>query len=299
MPGFPYPSPLRAGAHRCTGVLVPALLALLVACGGSQAQAKPSDPAQLLQVLNDARRLSCGTQASAATLLRENARLAAAAALIADGSHLDTALRAADYRSARAAGITVRGYTGPATLAREARKLCRTVNDSGLTEAGFFQRGSELQIVLAAPFTPPAATQADDVQERVLDLVNEARAHARNCGDQFFSAAPPLGLNATLNQAAAAHAIDMARYNYFSHTDREGHSVAERAGRVSYRWRAIGENIAAGQMQADSAVQGWIKSPGHCANLMSKDYTEMGLAFSVNTKSRYGVYWVQVLGTAR
>ena len=274
-------------------------LALLAACAAPLAQAKPSDAAPLLQVLNDARRQGCDGQAASLPLLRENARLSAAAALIADGSQLDTALRAADYRSVRAAGITVRGYKGLGALARETRKLCKTLNDSGLTEAGFFQRGAELQIVLAVPFTPPAAAQVDDVQERVLDLVNEARAHARKCGDQFFETAPPLELNATLNQAAAAHAADMARYNYFSHTDREGHSVAERATRVNYRWRAIGENIAAGQMQADSAVQGWIKSPGHCANLMSRDYTEMGLAFTVNTKSRYGIYWVQVLGTAR
>lgn len=91
----------------------------------------------------------------------------------------------------------------------------------------------------------------------------------------------------------------MARHNYFSHSGRDGSHVAERASRTGYPWRAIGENIAAGQMQADAAVQGWLNSPGHCANLMSPTYTEMGAAFAVNSRSSAGIYWVQVFGAAR
>ena len=52
-------------------------------------------------------------------------------------------------------------------------------------------------------------------------------------------------------------------------------------------------------MTADVAVQGWLKSPGHCANIMSPDFSEMGAAFAVNPKSSAGIYWVQVLGAAR
>lgn len=91
----------------------------------------------------------------------------------------------------------------------------------------------------------------------------------------------------------------MARHSYFSHTGRDGSHVDARASSAGYRWRAIGENIAAGQMQADAAVQGWINSPGHCANLMAPVYTDMGAAFAVNNSSSAGIYWVQVFGTAR
>jgi uncharacterized protein YkwD len=52
-------------------------------------------------------------------------------------------------------------------------------------------------------------------------------------------------------------------------------------------------------MTADAAVQGWIKSPGHCANIMSPAYTEMGAAFVVNAQSSMGIYWAQVFGAAR
>jgi uncharacterized protein YkwD len=90
----------------------------------------------------------------------------------------------------------------------------------------------------------------------------------------------------------------MARYDYFSHTGRDGSTVDSRATRAGYRWRAIGENIAAGQMDADAAVRGWINSPGHCANIMSPAFREMGAAFVVNTQSSQGIYWTQVFGAA-
>ena len=168
-----------------------------------------------------------------------------------------------------------------------------------LTEAGFYQRGTQTWLVLAAPFTPPQAAQAGDVQARVLALVNEARARPRRCGAASFAAARPVRWSATLQEAAAGHAADMARHSYFSHTGRDGSNVDDRASRAGYAWLAIGENIAAGQMQADAAVQGWLNSPGHCANLMAPVYTDMGAAFAVNNASSAGIYWVQVFGTAR
>ena len=92
----------------------------------------------------------------------------------------------------------------------------------------------------------------------------------------------------------------MARNNYFSHSGRDGSSPAQRVERAGYRYRATGENIAAGaQMTAENAVAGWIKSPPHCVNLMSPAYTEMGVAFAVDPRSDMGVYWTQAFGTPR
>ncbi len=92
----------------------------------------------------------------------------------------------------------------------------------------------------------------------------------------------------------------MARNNYFSHSDRDGSNPAQRVERAGYRHRATGENIAAGgQMKAEDAVAGWIKSPGHCANLMNPAYSEMGVAFAVNPRSEMGVYWTQAFGAPR
>ncbi len=285
-------------AKRLTGGLL--AFGLLALCLSAHAQAPAPGHPPLLGALNALRNQGCVKGARAVAPLRENPALSRAAALIAGGRKLEDALKAAGYRAVRAAQITVRGAAGTAALTRAALgKSCSTAVHSGMTEAGFHQRGKQTWVVLAAPFSPPAAAQAGEVQARVLALVNQARAQPRRCGNESFAAAAPVQLNATLQTIAAAHAVDMARYSYFSHTGRDGAGVDDRASRAGYPWRAIGENIAAGQMQADAAVQGWIKSPGHCANLMAPAYTEMGAAFAVNVGSSAGIYWVQVFGSTR
>lgn len=286
------------GAWRSTaGYLA---LAMLAVTGQAHAQATTPEHQPLLRALNTARQQGCEGRPGPATPLRENSHLSGAAALIAGGSQLEGALQEASYRAVRAAQITLQGYSGPTALAQGAvGSSCSTVTQRELAEAGFHQRGTQTWIVLAAPFSPPAAAQAGSVQARVLALVNEARVKPRRCGNDSFAAARPLRLNATLHGVADAHAADMARHSYFSHSGRDGSGVAERASRTGYPWRAIGENIAAGQMQADAAVQGWLGSPGHCANIMSPAFTEMGTAFAVNNQSSAGIYWVQVFGAAR
>jgi len=91
----------------------------------------------------------------------------------------------------------------------------------------------------------------------------------------------------------------MARHNYFSHSGRDGSNPWDRIERAGYKWRSSGENIAAGQRNAEEAVAGWIKSPGHCANLMDPGFTEMGAAVAVNSRSEMGRYWAQEFGTPR
>ena len=289
---------LRNASGACRRAVGCLALAMLTATGPANAQTPEHQP--LLRALNAARQQGCEGHPGPATPLRANTSLSRAAARIAGGSKLDDALQAADYRAVRAAQITLQGYSGPAALAQGARNSsCAAFTQVDLTEAGFHQRGNQTWIVLAAPFSPPGAAQAGAVQARVLALVNQARAGPRRCGNDSFAAARPLRLNASLDGVAIAHAEDMARYSYFSHTGRDGSSVSQRASRAGYRWRVIGENIAAGQMQAEAVVQGWLNSPGHCANIMSPAYTEMGAAFAVNNKSSAGIYWVQMFGAAR
>lgn len=143
---------------------------------------------------------------------------------------------------------------------------------------------------------PAAASAADRL---MLALVNEARATSRKCGSKTYPAQPPLTWNARLDAAAQGHATDMASANYFSHTGRDGSSVADRVTRRGYAWRAVGENIAAGQRTAEEAMAGWIKSEGHCRNIMSGSYTELGSGTATNSASDYGIYWVQNFGAPR
>lgn len=274
-----------------------ALAVLLAAAGTAQAQPAAEGHPPLLRALNTLRQQGCDKGAGPAAALREHTALSRAAALVAGGSKLDDALKSAGYRATRAAQISVRGAAGPAALTQKALgRTCATATQRELLDVGFYQRGTQTWVVLAAPFTPPAEAQAADVQARVLALVNETRAKPQRCGGQAFAAVPPLRLNPRLYGLASGHAADMARYDYFSHTGRDGSTVDGRATRAGYPWRAVGENIAAGQMTADTVVRGWINSPGHCANIMSPAFTEMGTAFAVNNQSSQGIYWAQVFG---
>src|SRR5919109_1185606 len=60
-------------------------------------------------------------------------------------------------------------------------------------------------------------------------------------------------------------------------------------------WSAIGENIAAGYPTPEAVVAGWMSSPGHRANILSPNFTEIGIGLAQGGK--YGSYWTQDFGT--
>ncbi|MFG6666876.1 CAP domain-containing protein [Halomonas sp. HNIBRBA4712] len=136
-------------------------------------------------------------------------------------------------------------------------------------------------------------------QQEMLRLVNEARSQARQCGTEYFPPAQSLSWNCQLEVAAEGHAKDMAEYEYFSHTGLDGSKIQNRAEATGYAWRALGENIAAGQRTSSSVVLAWLESPSHCRNIMLDAFTEMGMAKADNSESRYNTYWAQAFGRAR
>ena len=141
---------------------------------------------------------------------------------------------------------------------------------------------------------PPAAEPA--TAQQMADLINQARALGRTCGKTYYPAAPPLKWNPLLEKAAAAHAQDMADKNYFRHENSDGRDMAGRVEQAGYRYRAVGENILAGEPTARAAIATWLAAPGHCKNIMDTVYTEVGMAYAANQHSQYGVYWVQNFG---
>lgn len=135
---------------------------------------------------------------------------------------------------------------------------------------------------------------ATTVQNRVVELVNRARAMGRQCGREHFSPAAPLGISRALHDAASSHARDMARHNYFDHRAPDGSQPRDRVRRTGYRWTLIGENIAFGPDSAEEAVAGWLASPGHCANIMDPRFRDTGVALASRKPGH--VYWVQEFG---
>ncbi|HZT40604.1 MAG TPA: CAP domain-containing protein [Chthonomonadaceae bacterium] len=109
---------------------------------------------------------------------------------------------------------------------------------------------------------------------------------------------PPLKLQENLSAAAAWMAQDMASRSYFAHTDHEGRSIDPRLPAFGYGgYSYIGENIAAGQESPMAAVSDWMQSPHHRENLLSPDYSEIGVGYADRPDSLYHSYWVQDFGS--
>jgi uncharacterized protein YkwD len=128
--------------------------------------------------------------------------------------------------------------------------------------------------------------------QRVVELTNFQRSQA---------GLAPLKLNEKLSKAAYAHSRDMALNDYFSHTGSDGSDVSDRVRSTGYRYLNAGENIAAGYTTPEDAVQGWMNSPGHRANILFPDVKEIGVGFyslsNDSGKAPFQYYWTQDFAT--
>jgi len=145
----------------------------------------------------------------------------------------------------------------------------------------------------------PRLVDASTLNRQALALVNEARSKPRRCGRIQYAAAAPLTLSSALEGAAREHAREMARKNFLEHEGLDGSTPARRVEAQGYQHRLVGENIAGGTMTVKEVVAGWLASPDHCENIMEPRFTEMGIAQATGAKSRFGMYWAQVLGAPR
>jgi uncharacterized protein YkwD len=220
------------------------------------------------------------------------------------GMILSAALERAGYPNAQADFISVTGPQHPqAAMEAIQQRYCRILLSTNYTDMGSSRSGAEWTLIFARPAPPlPSVTFQDwtEAGQIILEGVNQARASGHTCGDQAYPPAPPLRWNPLLGEAALAHSRDMAERRYFNHQDKNGGTSGERAKSAGYAWSRIGENIAFGQYTPQEAVAGWLTSPGHCTNIMNRDFTEMGAAYAVTPEKRAGlIYWTQVFGKPR
>lgn len=95
----------------------------------------------------------------------------------------------------------------------------------------------------------------------------------------------PLTLDPTLCAAADIRAQEIV--SCFDHTRPDGRSCFTAMDDEGYSYWAAGENIAYGSSSAEFIVNMWMNSPGHRANILSSNFTHLGVGKS-------GVYWVQM-----
>jgi uncharacterized protein YkwD len=143
-----------------------------------------------------------------------------------------------------------------------------------------------------------ARSPAADVRQRVLDLVNQARATGRRCGAEQFPSVAPLAWAPPLETAAQSHAGDMAAREYFAHRGKDGREPRDRVRDAGYASRLTGENIAFGAESAEEVVAGWLASAGHCANIMDGRFRHTGIGFATARTAGH-IYWAQTFGAPR
>ena len=118
----------------------------------------------------------------------------------------------------------------------------------------------------AADSTTKEDFKLHPIEEKILKETNAQRAS---------HGLKPLMLDPTLVQSAREHAAWMCSTGNFTHTS-----------------KSVGENIALGQQSAKEALGDWMNSSGHRANILSGDYTRIGVAaYQIGENGE--IYWCQ------
>ncbi len=164
------------------------------------------------------------------------------------------------------------------------------------------------------PFDAPPIDEA--TKARYLNAINAARAVGRTCGEYgYFPPAAPVQWSDGLYRAAAEHNADMASANIYEHdgsgTASDWTAQVLHLGRGSNPGERVenntkdaltgnGENIAASYAGSDisleRAINEWLNSPGHCANLMDTSNRTIGLAKGyAQSGGTYGAFWTLVI----
>jgi uncharacterized protein YkwD len=140
------------------------------------------------------------------------------------------------------------------------------------------------------PDEPAAGGGSSAISSTIVQLTNAERSSA---------GLPALRGSDRLMQAAQLHADQMARAGRLEHVLSGGQypRPEDRLAAAGYQWSAYAENIAMGQSTPAAAMDSWMRSSGHRANILSTSVTEIGIGFARDSAGR--PYYVQVFGRPR
>lgn len=130
--------------------------------------------------------------------------------------------------------------------------------------------------------TKPSSSSLSAIEQEVVRLVNIERKKA---------GLKPLVADTKLSSVARIKSQDMRDNNYFDHQSPKYGSPFDMMKKFGISYRTAGENIAAGQTTAQQVMNSWMNSPGHRANILSANFTKIGVGFAKG--GSYGTYWTQ------
>ena len=106
-----------------------------------------------------------------------------------------------------------------------------------------------------------------ELRTAVVCLVNQERARRH---------LPGLVANGRLNRSAQGWTNMMVTHRVFTH----GADFASRISAAGFDWSNVGENIAARYRTPASVVHAWMRSTGHCQNILSPIFRMVGTGVS-------------------
>lgn len=125
-----------------------------------------------------------------------------------------------------------------------------------------------------------SVTQASDssnfmsqVESEIFRLVNVERKKA---------GVKTLNYSTTMQKYARIKSEDMATRGYFDHRDPQGNLITEKMKNDGVKYSSWGENIAyiggeSASKLASEFMNNWMNSPGHRANILSPNFTGIGI----------------------
>lgn len=131
-----------------------------------------------------------------------------------------------------------------------------------------------------APKPVNAEAQARTFEKRVITLTNKERT---NRGLKALKS------DSQLHKTALEKSRDMAKNDYFDHYSPKYGTPFELMRQYGItKYKAAGENIALGYATPEDVVSDWMKSKDHRVNILSKDYTNIGVGYEPE-----GGHWTQ------
>ena len=143
----------------------------------------------------------------------------------------------------------------------------------------FFHAASAIAIkaivVVLVVFFPLSAWLSPDIAleqgRKIIELTNNIRKNLNLA---------VLIENQKLDQVAFAKAEDMLLKEYFAHVSPENKGLNYWLSQANFKYAVAGENLAMGFAGPEEVVAAWEKSPTHYANIIDKDFSEIGVGMT-------------------
>lgn len=155
-----------------------------------------------------------------------------------------------------------------------------------------------LLVLMAVLFALAMFSQTLLISNQNVAAVSAAKVASLTNAERTQEGLQELQRNTLLDQAAQMKAQDMAAKGYYAHVSPDGVTPMHWVEKAGYRYLAIGENLVVNRTEAEQVVDAFMGSPGHRANILRKDFTEIGIGVANGVyKGKDATFTVQIFAS--